>query len=287
MEWCAPVLDELVGIAEAASQPVDEIVLLNAFEAFDLAKQVELGGCTAIGVPGAEGAIIGQNWDANPSLAASVAVHRHSGIDTPSLMVLASPGGLGWIGMNEYGVALVNNDLLTRGSRHGLASQPGRRRALQARTTSEAVELLTDSACVGGRSYMLGDALGHVATVEVATHTWPSVVEHSTSTVHTNHARSAEIATDEDRELLANTYPSSWDRQRRAEELTRADTTASVGSMRGWLMDHLGFPLSICRHESPAEPTVTAASVVFDCGARVAHVTIGNPCKSAGISIEL
>jgi isopenicillin-N N-acyltransferase-like protein len=286
-EWCPRVLDELVGIATGASQPVAEIVLLNAFEAFELAQQVELGGCTAIGVAGAEGAVIGQNWDANASLAASVDIHRHTGADTAGLVVIASPGGLGWIGMNEHGVALVNNDLLTTGTRHGLASQPARRRALQAYTTQDAIHRLTDTACVGGRSYMLGDALGHVATVELATHTSPSIVAHARRAAHTNHAHSPAIADDEDQGLLATTYPSSWDRLHRAEELMEAASSAPVEAVRSALTDHVGFPLSICRHESPAEPTVTAVSVVFDCRARIAHITLGNPCTSPTVSVEI
>jgi isopenicillin-N N-acyltransferase like protein len=285
---CPAVLDELRGIASGASQPLDEIILLNAFEAFDVADQVELGGCTAIGMVDAGGTVVGQNWDANPSLAASVDIHRHSGPDTADLVVVASPGGLGWIGMNHHGVALVNNDLLTRGTRGGLASQPARRRALQTVSTAAAVELLTVSPCVGGRAYMLGDALGGLVTIELATHTAPSVVCHPSRAVHTNHAHSADIAADEDRCLLTTTYPSSWDRQRRAERLS-AGTGGGPSAERiaAWLSDHDGLPLSICRHESPDEPTVTAVSVVFDCGNRIAHITVGRPCTSPTTSVQL
>jgi isopenicillin-N N-acyltransferase like protein len=286
-QWCPLVLEELRGISIGASRPLAEIILINAFEAFELGQQVELGGCTAIGVAGTDGAVIGQNWDANASLAASVDIHRHTGADTAGLVVVASPGGLGWIGMNEHGVALVNNDLLTKGTRHGLASQPARRRALQAVTTTEAIRLLTDSACVGGRSYMLGDALGHLATVELAAHMSPSIVAHAHRAAHTNHAHSSDIAGDEDHELLATTYPSSWERLRRAEELMDDSSSSPIEGIRSALTDHAGFPLSICRHESVTEPTVTAASVVFDCRARIAHIALGNACTSPTVSIEI
>jgi hypothetical protein len=53
------------------------------------------------------------------------------------------------------------------------------------------------------------------------------------------------------------------------------------------LADHVGYPLSICRHPSAAEPTVTAASVIFDCAARRATIALGNPCRTERFEIVL
>jgi hypothetical protein len=66
-----------------------------------------------------------------------------------------------------------------------------------------------------------------------------------------------------------------------------AFSSAPVEAIRSALTDHVGFPLSICRHESLAEPTVTAVSVVLDCRARIAHITLGNPCTSPTVSVEI
>jgi isopenicillin-N N-acyltransferase-like protein len=285
-----PIGTELRGIADGSGAALADVVLLNAFEAFEVQQQVELGGCTSValvGRPGTapQGTVIAQNWDANPSLAASVAVHVHSGPDTPTTVLVASPGGLGWIGMTAAGVALVNNDLLTRAVRHGVPSQAMRRHALLQPTARAAVEAITSTPAVGGRSYLVGDATGDVLTVELAVGAGPAVVRHAETAAHTNHALDPLVAAHEDPALLAATYPSSGFRLRRALDLIAA--VPSAGSCRDVLADHSGYPLSICRHPSPDEPTVTAVSAIFDCAARRATIALGNPCAAPTIDIDL
>jgi len=271
---------ELRGIAAGAGVPLHDVVLLNAFEAFEVARQIELGGCTAFALPGP---VIAQNWDANPSLAATVGIHLHRGPDIPTTVLLASPGGLGWIGLNAHGVALVNNDLLTRSVGPGLPSQAVRRDALAQATAAEAVRAIVSRPAVGGRAYLLADAGGDVVTVEVAAETGPSVTRHRAGLAHTNHALAPTIAAHEDRDLLAATYPSSRSRLRRAADLAgRPGTTP-----RTVLADHAGHPLSICRHPSDREQTVTAASVVFDCARRHATIALGNPCTTTHVDVSL
>jgi hypothetical protein len=56
---------------------------------------------------------------------------------------------------------------------------------------------------------------------------------------------------------------------------------------RRLLADHEGYPLSICRHPALVEPTVTAAAVVYDCGARVASIALGNPCTAVFLDVRV
>lgn len=279
---------ELRGIAAGAGAPLPDIVLLNAFEAVEVAAQVEFGGCTAVAVGGRPGAVLAQNWDANPSLAATVAIHLHRGPDTATTVLLASPGGLGWIGMNAHGLALVNNDLLTPAVRGGVPSQAVRRYALGARSADAAVAALLSTPAVGGRAYLVADAAGAVISVEVAAEAGPAVTRHAAGTAHTNHALDPAIAAHEDRALLASIYPSSGARLRRAAALlAERGPVDPAGACRRILTDHAGHPLSICRHPDPAEPTVTAASVVFDCARRRAAIALGTACTAAPQEIAL
>jgi isopenicillin-N N-acyltransferase like protein len=279
-----PLGAELRGIAEGSGARLEDVVLLNAFEAIELARQVELGGCTAVVGRGPTGTVLAQNWDANPALAASLAVHLHRGPDIATTVLLASPGGLGWTGMNDRGVALVNNDLLTRATRPGVPSQAARRHALAATTAAGAVGVLTNCPPAGGRSYLVADA-DEAYTVELAAETAPSVTRQPGDAAHTNHAHAPAIAAFEDAELLAATYPSSTSRLDRAVHLLR--TRSADADIAGILADHSGYPLSICRHPSPGEPTVTAASVVFDCAQRRATIALGNPCRAESVEITL
>jgi isopenicillin-N N-acyltransferase like protein len=288
VEHRLPLGAELRGIAAGAGVDVCDVVLLNAFEAFEVAAQVELGGCTAVALARGAGAVLAQNWDANPSLAASLAVHLHRGPDLPTTALLASPGGLGWIGMNGSGLALVTNDLLTRACRPGLASQALRRHALACRTVAEAAELIAATPAVGGRSYLLADAGGAVAGIELAVATTPRVTRYGGHAAHTNHALDPAVAAVEDTGLLGTVYPSSGARLRRAQELLDAGRGAEpVPTAWRILADHAGYPLSVCRHPAAEEPTVTAAATVFDCAARRATIALGNACTTEPVALAL
>lgn len=282
------VADELRGIAQGSSRSMAEIVLLNAFEAFELARQSELGGCTSVAIPMPAGAIVGQNWDANPALASTVEVHRHDVDDGLDLVMLASPGGLGWIGMNAAGLALTTTDLLTGGTAHGVPSQVARRMVLSQRTVRDAVSVLRGLPMVGGRTYGLGDAEGSVATLELAAELSEARVVISTEpALHTNHALDAEVARFEAEILLTRIYPSSRARLERLVTRTANEPPTTVDDVRDLLADHAARPDSVCRHEPTNEPTVTAASAIFDCGNRTAHIAIGHPCTHPFVSVAL
>lgn len=282
------VREELRGIAQGAGRSTAEIVLLNAFEAFDLARQSELGGCTTVALPRAGGSIVGQNWDANPTLAATVEVHRHvvdRGLD---MVMLASPGGLGWIGMNAAGLAFTTTDLLTRATGQGVPSQVARRVLLTKRTVGDAIAVLRELPMVGGRTYVLGDAKGSVATLELAAElAEPRVAISSEPAFHTNHALDPKVAQFESDMLLDRVYPSSRARLERAVTRSTSESPASVAGVRDLLMDHQSQPDSVCRHVPTAERTITAASAIFDCGHQTAHIAIGRPCDHPFVSVAL
>jgi isopenicillin-N N-acyltransferase-like protein len=269
------VLDELRGVAAGAHVKLPDLVLLNAFEAFDLSEQIESGGCTTVAFSGASGAIVGQNWDANVALAAGLDVHVHRN-PRGSFVVLASPGSLGWIGMNDRGLALCNNDLLTRRTRAGLPSLAVRRRLLAAPDVRSAIRELRRTPAVAGRSYTMGDAAGGIALVEVAAELEGPALREGGPFAHANHAILPSVIGYEDAAERVQVYPSSPSRLARADLLIGDATT--VEDAEAILRDHDGVPHSICRHDAADEPTTTVASVVFDCGKRRATFRIGRAC---------
>jgi hypothetical protein len=115
-----------------------------------------------------------------------LAVHLHRGPDIPTTVPLASPGGLGWIGMTGWGLALVNNDLLTKATRPGVPSQALRRYALAAGSAAGSVDVLAGLPPVGGRSYLVADSFD-AYTVELAAEATPSVTRHTGDTGNTAH----------------------------------------------------------------------------------------------------
>lgn len=282
------LLAEMAGIADGAGAPLADVVLLNSFEAFNLAEMVEKGGCTAVGVSENGKTVLAQNWDANAQLAIGLAVHRHRSPDGTDVAMLASPGGLGWIGMNGYGLGLVNNDLLGGPTASAAPSQVIRRVLLKNRDTASAVAAAEAMGHPALRSYLLADAAGSLAGLEALPFQPPARTPvPALGLVHANHAVAPDAREVEDSDLQESVYPSSAHRAKRAQELlerTRSESDQH-GRVLELLRDHDGLPLSICRHESVEEPTATASTVVFDCTAQRAEFYLGLACTPDSLDV--
>lgn len=288
IESAAPsVAEELTGIAEGADSRLADVVQLNVFEALDFAQQADLGagGCTVVGVARAGRApIVAQNWDSNLSSSSALRTrmhralrpHLHRGPDTLTTLVLASPGGIGWNGMNEAGVALVNADLFTRRLRLGVPSKVMRRIMLSESTRAQSLDRLKQLGGVGGRTYLIGDTAG-VDLLEISAGEPEPICIPPTAHgwVHTNHAISDRIIPEEDTTLVPASSRARLDRATELLGHLKNNTTEDIAEL---LADHSGNPYSVCCHVSEKQPSVTAASVVFDCELRTAAVAIGNPC---------
>src|SRR5258708_21228469 len=118
-------IEEMRGIAEGASVPFEDIVLLNArTEILKLAKPEirarlktpdEPDGCTGVVVlPQASGAgrlIHSQNWDWKRECAETAVVLKVRRDGGPDLMTFTEAGALGRCGVNAVGIAITANYL--------------------------------------------------------------------------------------------------------------------------------------------------------------------------------
>jgi isopenicillin-N N-acyltransferase like protein len=266
------VASEIEGIAAGAeSDPID-ILLRSGFEYFGAPT---VAGCSAVAASGPNGAIVAQNWDAPPAMAQDLALFLHFGPDGFEQAIVASCGGLCWVGCNHHGLALVNNDLLLSSTAEGLPSQIVRRLLLAERSVTAALARLRALPHMGGRSYLLGDASGAVAGVEVSVRFGVCVNQVESPVLHANHALHPEIAADEDQGLLMATHPSSRYRQDILQrKFPPACTPESIALL---LSDKEGAPNSISKAISPEEPTATLFSVIVDCGAKAMLLCAGAP----------
>lgn len=259
---------EIRGIAEGSGLAPLDVYLLSGFDFFEA---VPSSGCTTAACTMGDGAIVAQNWDAPPGTERDLVLMIHEDGDE-SLMMVTSPGTLGWVGMNRTGLALVTNDLMLDVRDHGLPTLAVRRILLshrRARDVMNAVRALDHRA---GRCFLFGDAHGDIAGVEIS----PTIGARplsGRSIVHTNHPILPATALMEDIEAVARVYPSSRERLRAA----RAHTVACREDIRRLLADTTGSPDAICKTASRREPTQTAFSVIFDCAKRQASVCLGRP----------
>jgi len=265
---------ELQGIADGSATELTEILLQVGFEFFDALAP---SGCSAIACKGPRGAILGQNWDAPPDAATELALFIHVGPHGFEYAVVAAVGGLAWVGCNRHGLVLLNNDLMLRSRAPGLPSQIVRRIVLNEPNVERALAAMRSLPHMAGRSYLLGDATGDIAGVEVSAGRGVRVNQRAAPVLHTNHALDPDIRDDEDEDTLMKTYPSSRHRLQVLQRLSAG--ISSVGDLVVALKNQEGFPDSICKGRSHAEPTQTAFSIVADCGSRALHLCPGSPAE--------
>jgi len=222
------IADELQGIAEGSATQLMEILLRVGFEFFDTPSPT---GCTALAFKGPRGAILGQNWDAPPEAAKELALFIHVGPQGFEQAVIASVGGLAWVGCNRHGLVLLNNDLMLGSRAPGLPSQVVRRIVLRESSVEAALMPMRSLPHMAGRSYLLGDSTGDVAGIEVSAGRGVRVNQRTAPVLHTNHALDPDIRDDEDEAALMKTYPSSRHRlqvlQRYAPGVSSVDHLAA------------------------------------------------------------
>jgi isopenicillin-N N-acyltransferase like protein len=267
---------ELQGIAEGCGAALPDILLRVGFEFFEAAPAA---GCSAIACQGPQGAIVAQNWDAPPEVGKELAIFIHVGAHGFEQAVIASVGGLAWVGCNRHGLALLNTDLMLRSRAAGLPSQVVRRIVLGERRVEEALAVLGSLPHMAGRFYLLGDAAGAIAGVEVSAARGLRITRGPGPILHTNHALHPDIGADEDEDALMKTYPSS---RRRMNVLQRiAAGAAATDHIAAALGNREGSPNSICKSRSDAEATQTTFSIIVECGCRLLQVCPGSPAEHA------
>jgi isopenicillin-N N-acyltransferase-like protein len=181
--------------------------------------------------------------------------------------------------MNDRGLALVNMDLMLEAGAQGVPSQVVRRIALRSANVQDAAEAIIRLPHMSGRSYLLGDADGQVAGIEVSVSRVRTLDREADFLTHTNHALHPEMVVMEDIDELNRTYPSSRARFARLTQLAGL-SPLTIDRVAAILSDHQGHPDSICKHFSDIEQTSTCLSVIFDCGKKTAHISVGGPCSN-------
>jgi isopenicillin-N N-acyltransferase-like protein len=264
------LLDEVRGIGEGAEIGFERALFLQV--ASELEPKPE-GGCSSFGTSlVALGPIVAQNWDTTEDYVGKEVVLRLRPRGKPALMMFTIAGVIGYIGQNEHGVGQVANSLYSDSRRTGLSGYFIMRKFLEARSVDEAVSWLRGVKIGSNGNYLLGDASGSVADVELGGGTFQ--VMYHRAQVHTNHYLGTGWKA-KDRAMVV--LPDSYPRYLRMAELLAdgRDRSRALAALK----DHKGFPVGVCRHQR-APGLRTTASVVHELGARQMLVCCGNPCRA-------
>lgn len=280
-------IEEVRGLADGAGLSFEEGMICQVRGAAAQPIDATPDGCTAFAITG-QGTIdgrtfAGQNQDLGPEYADVGIVLRLRPTDgRPRLVTFTFAGQLGYMGMNEHGVAHFANGLGNAPWRPGLPHYPLKRRCFEMQTVADCVELTRQFRTSSAGNMVFCDGTGAIADVEIR----PEGVavfedEHADRRLHTNHYVTEEFAGHED----GNTADSCPRLDRLRQLVTSEWGQIDLDRLKAFLADHDGDPGAICRHG--AKGMYSVCGYIADPGAGVLHVRRGLGCTGTWSEIPV
>lgn len=277
-------VDELIGIAEGADVPFDDLVVLNAMEGVTT-DALHLAKCTSIAVNGeltADGhVLIAHNEDWSPEDEENVyLVHAHPE-DEPAFLAMTYGGLLPNVGFNSAGIAQCCDSVYPTDSRIGIPRIFVSRAVLSARTPGEAIDHTLVSHRAAGYNHLLVHESGELYNVEVSARRFAILYGQDNYIVHTNFYLDPTMqAVEYEPDELINTRV----RYYRALRLLRQIDAHTVKTLESIQRDHINYPNSICNHLEPhldpLDRQKTINAMIIDLTAKAMHFAWGNPCQN-------
>lgn len=277
-------LEEVRGLAAGAGLPYEEALLCQVRgEAVNARPE----GCTAFALTGAATAtgqpIAGQNQDLPPEFSdLGIVLHLKPSDGRPRAITFTFAGQLGYMGMNQHGVAHFANALYNAPWRPGLPHYPLKRTLLEKTTVAQCLRMVQEHPTCSAGNMVFCDGEGTVADVEIrpeAVALYPD--EHPDCRLHTNHYLTPEFTPYEDA-----TLPDSCPRLDRLRELVKQHWGhIDVRVMKGIMADHQGDPGGICRHGAKGSYSITG--YLAEPAKGLFHVRCGHGCTGTWTSYEV
>lgn len=198
--YAPDLVTELEGMARATDLSLAELVVVGGFT--DFIDTVAAGGgagletaavddCTAFLVPGARmadgAAAFGQTWDMHEDSTEHVVLLRGRPKDAPDFLAFTTAGALAMIGMNEAGLSVGINNLMSADGRPGVTWPFVVREMLKAEDLEGALAALARAPLAGGHNYLVLDASGAGANVEAMPTASHVTRLDGRAVAHTNH----------------------------------------------------------------------------------------------------
>ncbi|MGE5124089.1 MAG: C45 family autoproteolytic acyltransferase/hydrolase [Acidobacteriaceae bacterium] len=284
-------VDELMGIAEGAGVPFDDVMVLNAMEAVTT-DALHLTKCTTMAVSDdytTDGnVLIAHNEDWLPQDEQDVYVVHAAPNDEPPFLAMTYGGLLPNIGFNAAGIAQCCDSVRPNDSRIGIPRVIVSRAVLGASTPNEAIHHMLVPHRAAGYNHLLAHESGELYNVEVSAQHFALLYAENGRLVHTNNYLdyNMRLVEDEPDELIDSRV-----RYFRAQRLLERTSMHSIKSLQSIQRDHVNFPDSICNHvkenTSPLLDKKTVCAIIIDLTSRVMHMAWGNPCQNPYFTYHL
>jgi isopenicillin-N N-acyltransferase-like protein len=276
IEQLSPALvEEIRGLAAGANIPFEEALLCQTRGA---TAQAQPEGCTAFSLTGTATAtghpLAGQNQDLPPEFSdLGIVLHLKPNDGRPRAITFTFAGQLGYMGMNQNGIAHFANGLGNAPWQMGLPHYPLKRVLLEKRTVAECIELLKEFRLCSPGNMVFCDGQGAIADVEIR----PEGIalyedEHPDRRLHTNHYITPEFAPHETYDL-----EDSCPRLERIRQLVQTHWgKITVDTLKTILADHHNDPGAICRHGGKGIHSI--AGYIAEPEKNLFHVRRGHGC---------
>ncbi len=294
--------EEMRGIADGSELPLADIVMLNVryeitfglflkeSREFDIAMAADgTDGCSTFGImPEAAASghtILGQNWDWLAGVYGRCALLRVRRDTGPDFICYTEAGIVGGkMGVNQHGIALVENGLVSDHDGANAYEKPFHmrcREVLDAATFDMALLPIVETRRVCSANFVIGHTDGEIINLESSPDAVSYHYPRDGIVTHSNHFLDARHGPSQ----MERLSPSTLYRANRLDRLLRKDIgRLDIPRFKTALSDHFGAPNAICRHpnvsQAVARQTMTNAAVVIDLATRTMHVANGPPCSN-------
>ena len=285
-QYAPQMIEELRALAAATNVSLDDLTLLQVRNQLQPAEEA---GCTAVSLGTRavrQGAILAQNWDADPALDAFTVVLTRQPLGKPSSLTCTQAGLISYLGFNSAGIGACVNTLPAPSREFGVPHYFTLRGIHEATSLEGAFNAVDRAERAIPANIMLCTPQGPVdfeVTLEQVYQLFPGDDDCLT---HSNHCLHDALQGINQRfpELIQ-----SYARKRRIDELL-TDGPRDRGAVMELLRDHAGYPHSICRHEND-DPQhgmwTTVFSIVMEPAENQMYISRGNPCDQPYERYEL
>lgn len=280
-KFAPEVVAEMRGMASGSQLPFEEILYLYTVYERSFFEQLVSDKCTSFAAQGAatlDGSVIcGQTNDERLDEYRSevdCVVHHIDSEEDLETLIYSHPGIPAYMGMNNYGLAVMWTFIDNGKRQEGLPTAGIIRRLLECKTLAAARAFLMEVPHAVPNQFTLAHATEGLASFECFPNQYYEQ-ESNTIMIHANHNS---ITKTEPEMGGSKTSHARFDAMNTIVHEQYGKITAEIGKQ--FLASHLNFPKSICNHPSPEHPlSKSLASMVFDLGRGEMHVAFGNACE--------
>lgn len=278
-------VEEMIGIAEGADVPFEDVAVLNALEAVTM-DALHLTKCTSMAVnerrTADEHVLIAHNEDWLPEDEPDVYVVHVTPEDELPFLAMSYGGLLPNVGFNAAGIAQCCDSVYPNDSRIGIPRVVVSRAVLASRTIGEAIRCTLSAHRAAGYNHLIAHESGELYNIEVSARRFAVLYGEDGYVVHTNFYLDPQMQAIEDEpdELVGTRV-----RYYRALRLLLSTSKHSIKTLQMIQRDHINYPNSICNHAihdlDPLDREKTINALVIDLTARAMHIAWGNPCANS------